>query len=109
MAHLHMELNNFLHEDPVMRTMQLKLLGSLSGPVQAPSSTANKLDAAIELLHLLEEAGFTTGAFDADDLFHLAIDEIRISAESLFNLLKPLRRREASERLLQTPGSLAPD
>ncbi|KAE8962181.1 hypothetical protein PR001_g29793 [Phytophthora rubi] len=44
----------------------------------------------MELLRLLEEAGFTAGAFAADDLFHLAIVEIMISTESLFNLLKPL-------------------
>ncbi|KAE8983061.1 hypothetical protein PR001_g23200 [Phytophthora rubi] len=90
MAYLCMELNNFLLEDPVMRIMELKLLGSLTGPVQAPSSTANKLDAAMELLRLLEKAGFTAGAFDVGDLFYFAIDEIRISTESLLNLLKPL-------------------
>ncbi|KAE9277776.1 hypothetical protein PF008_g28775 [Phytophthora fragariae] len=70
--------------------MELKLLGSLTGPVQAPSSTANKLDAAMELLRLLEKAGFIAGAFDVGDLFYFAVDEIRISTESLLNLLKPL-------------------
>ncbi|KAE8874841.1 hypothetical protein PF003_g41029 [Phytophthora fragariae] len=73
-----------------MRIMELKLLGSLTGPVQAPSSTANKLDAAMELLRLLEKLGFIAGAFDVGDLFYFAVDEIRISTESLLNLLKPL-------------------
>ncbi|KAE9282870.1 hypothetical protein PR003_g27290, partial [Phytophthora rubi] len=90
MAYLHAELNNFLREDPVMRTMHLKLLGSLAGPVQAPLSTKNKLDAAMDLLRLLKEAGITAGAFDADDLFHLEVDEIRIATAALFNLLKPM-------------------
>ncbi|KAE9268451.1 hypothetical protein PF008_g31118 [Phytophthora fragariae] len=104
MAYLRMELNNLLREDPVMRIMQLKLLGSLTGQVQAPSSIANKLDAVMELLRLLEEAGFTARAFAADDLFHLAIDEIMISTESLINLLKPLvGERPAAE----TPESTA--
>ncbi|KAE9275578.1 hypothetical protein PF001_g26516 [Phytophthora fragariae] len=90
MAYLRTDLNNFLLEGPVMQVMQLNLPGSLTGPVQTPSSTANKLYAVMELLCMLEEAGVTAGAFDADDLFNLAIDEIRISTESLFNLLKPL-------------------
>ncbi|KAE8968640.1 hypothetical protein PF011_g27105 [Phytophthora fragariae] len=90
MAYLHAELNNFLREDPVMRTMHLKLLGSLTGPVQAPLSTKNKLVAAVDLLRLLKEAGLTAGAFDADDLFHLEVDEIRVATAALFNLLKPM-------------------
>ncbi|KAE8888343.1 hypothetical protein PF003_g27570 [Phytophthora fragariae] len=90
MAYLHAELNNFLREDPVMRTVHLKLLGSLTGPVQASLSTKNKLDAAMDLLRLLKEAGITAGAFDADDLFHLEVDEIRIVTAALFNLLKPM-------------------
>ncbi|KAE9084753.1 hypothetical protein PF005_g25913 [Phytophthora fragariae] len=90
MAYLHAELNSFLREDPVMRTMHLKLLGSLTGPVQAPRSTKNKLDAAMDLLRLLKEAGITAGAFYADDLFHLEVDEIRVATAALFNLLKPL-------------------
>ncbi|KAE8969963.1 hypothetical protein PR001_g27056 [Phytophthora rubi] len=90
MAYLHAELNNFLREDSVMRTMHLKLLRSLTGPVQAPRSTNNKLDAAMDLLRLLKEAGITAGAFDADDLFHLEVDEIRVATAALFNLLKPM-------------------
>ncbi|KAE9064836.1 hypothetical protein PF006_g30597 [Phytophthora fragariae] len=90
MAYLHAELNNFLREDPVVRTMHLKLLGSLTGPVQAPLSTKNKLDAAMDLLRLLKEAGLTAGAFDADDLFHLEVDEIRVATAALFTLLKPM-------------------
>ncbi|KAE8991307.1 hypothetical protein PR002_g20894 [Phytophthora rubi] len=88
MVYLHAELKNFLREDPVTRTMHLKLLGSLTGPVQAPLATKNKLDAAMDLLRLLKEAGITAGAFDADDLFHLEVDEIRVATAALFNLLK---------------------
>jgi len=69
---------------------KLELIGSITGPVQAPSSTTNKIDAAMDLLRLLEEAGFIAGAFDADDLFRLELDAIRITAAALFNLLKPL-------------------
>ncbi|KAE9307875.1 hypothetical protein PF008_g21128 [Phytophthora fragariae] len=90
MAYLHAELNNFLREDPVMRIMHLKVVGSLTEPVQAPLSTKNKLDAAMDMLRLLKEAGITAGAFDADDLFHLEVDEIRIATAALFNLLKPM-------------------
>ncbi|KAE8882444.1 hypothetical protein PF005_g23950 [Phytophthora fragariae] len=68
--------------------MHLKLLGSLTGPVQAPLSTNNKLDAAVDLLHLLEEVGLTAGAVDADGLFYLEVDEIRIATATLFNLFK---------------------
>jgi hypothetical protein len=101
-AYRRTELKDFLHDNPVLRIMQLELIGSLTGPVQAPSSTTNKLDAAMDLLRLLEEVGFTAGAFDADDLFRLELDAIRITAAALFNLLKPLasgsgaRRRGAS-------------
>jgi hypothetical protein len=83
-------LKEFLHDNPVLRIMQLELIGSLTGPVQAPLSTTNKLDAVMDLLRLLEEAGFTAGAFDADDLFRLELDAIQITAAALFDLLKPL-------------------
>jgi hypothetical protein len=90
LAYKRTELTEFLRGNPVMRIMQLELIGSITGPVQAPSSTTNKLDAAMDLLRLLEDAGFTAGVFDAEDLFHLELDAIRISAAALFNLLKPL-------------------
>ncbi|KAE8908245.1 hypothetical protein PF005_g21988 [Phytophthora fragariae] len=96
MAYLHAELNNFLREDPVMRTMHLKLLGSLTGPVQAPLSTKNTLDAAMDLPRLLKEAGITAGAFDADDLFHLEVDEIRVATAALFKPAETYGRRAAS-------------
>ncbi|KAE8953050.1 hypothetical protein PR002_g32503 [Phytophthora rubi] len=44
----------------------------------------------MDLLRLLKEAGITAGAFDADDLFHLEVDEIRVATAALFNLLKPM-------------------
>jgi hypothetical protein len=90
MAYRRTELKDFLHDNPVLRIMQLELIGSLHGPVQPPSSTTNKLDAAMDLLRLLEEAGFTAGAFDADDLFRLEFDANQITAAALFNLSKPL-------------------
>ncbi|KAE8886923.1 hypothetical protein PF003_g28902 [Phytophthora fragariae] len=44
----------------------------------------------MDLLRLLKEAGLTAGAFDADDLFHLEVDEIRVATSALFNMLKPM-------------------
>jgi hypothetical protein len=48
-AYRRTELKDFLHDNPVLRIMQLELIGSLTGPVQAASSTTNKLDAAMNL------------------------------------------------------------
>jgi hypothetical protein len=67
---------------PVFTTASLAISPRRSAPVRGHSTT--------NLLRLLEEAGFTAGAFDADDLFRLELDAIRITAAALFNLLKPL-------------------
>ncbi|KAE9329877.1 hypothetical protein PR003_g15456, partial [Phytophthora rubi] len=63
------KLQAFLVEDSVMKIMQLKIVGTLQGPVTAPVVTTDKLDAIKMLMHLLKEAGIVQGAFEVNALF----------------------------------------
>ncbi|POM65325.1 Hypothetical protein PHPALM_18975 [Phytophthora palmivora] len=86
----HKELREFLDRDPVMRILRLKQVGDPREPVSAPIKTANKLEAVKDVLRLLKEAGMTTGAFDADDVFDLDLKVIQTATKDLFSKLKIL-------------------
>ncbi|POM70407.1 Hypothetical protein PHPALM_13162 [Phytophthora palmivora] len=86
----HKELREFLDRNPVMRILRLKQVGDPREPVSAPIKTANKLEAVKDLLRLLKEAGMTTGAFDADDVFDLDLKVIQTATKDLFSKLKIL-------------------
>ncbi|POM61339.1 hypothetical protein PHPALM_29660 [Phytophthora palmivora] len=86
----HKELREFLDRDPVMRILRLNQVGDPREPVSAPIKTANKLEAVKDLLRLLKEAGMTTGAFDADDVFDLDLKVIQTATKDLFSKLKIL-------------------
>ncbi|POM60972.1 hypothetical protein PHPALM_30089 [Phytophthora palmivora] len=86
----HKELREFLDRDPVMRILRLKQVGDPREPVSAPIKTANKLEAVKDSLRLLKEAGMTTGACDADDVFDLDLKVIQTATKDLFSKLKIL-------------------
>ncbi|POM58530.1 Hypothetical protein PHPALM_36810 [Phytophthora palmivora] len=71
----HKELRKFLDRGPVMRILRLKQVGDSREPVSAPIKT---------------EAGVTTGAFDADDVFDLDLKVIQTATKDLFSKLKIL-------------------
>ncbi|POM72149.1 LOW QUALITY PROTEIN: Hypothetical protein PHPALM_11187 [Phytophthora palmivora] len=73
-----------------MQILKLKQVGDRREPVSAPIKTANKLEAVKDLLRLLKEAGMTTGAFDADDVFDLDLKVIQAATKDLFSKLKIL-------------------
>ncbi|POM64367.1 Hypothetical protein PHPALM_20105 [Phytophthora palmivora] len=82
----HKELREFLDRG----ILRLKQVGDPREPVSAPIKTANKLEAVKDLLRLLKEAGMTTGAFDADDVFDLDLKVIQTATKDLFSKLKIL-------------------
>ncbi|EGZ18354.1 hypothetical protein PHYSODRAFT_261333 [Phytophthora sojae] len=89
-AYRRIVLQDFLRDHPVMQILQLQVPEGLTGPIQAPSLTMNKLEAATGLLRLAQEAGLAVGVFEAKDLFGLELDTIRLAAAALFNKLKPI-------------------
>jgi hypothetical protein len=76
--------------DPVLKLMRLKLIGNLRGPITAPSEPKDNLEAVKLLLHVLKEAGFTTGAFDASKLFDMKLGTIVKAIEGLVDKLAAL-------------------
>jgi hypothetical protein len=84
------ELQAQLTGDPVLKLMRLKLIGNLRGLITAPSEPKDKLEAVKLLLHVLKEAGFTTGAFDANKLFDMELGTIVKAIEGLVDKLAAL-------------------
>ncbi|OWY93404.1 hypothetical protein PHMEG_00037216 [Phytophthora megakarya] len=73
-----------------MRILKLKRFSNPKDPVTAPATLANKLDATMELIRLVREAGMIPGSFDADTLFDLDLDVIQATSRDLFQKLKIL-------------------
>ena len=84
------ELNKLLTDDPVLKKMKPKLIGSLRGPISAPKPTPNVLEALHRLINLLNEAGFTAGSFNAKTLLECNHDRVIAAGQSLFKVLSPL-------------------
>ncbi|GMF20116.1 unnamed protein product [Phytophthora fragariaefolia] len=85
------EMAAFMKEDPVIKIVRTKLIGSaLLSPVTTPPTMNNKLDAAKTMLHLLKEAGYAPRAFDAHELSDLELKTIVRSLQNLFDKLAPL-------------------
>ena len=84
------ELKCTLSDDPVLKMLRPKLIGSLSGPVSAPGKTTSLIDTVRALTQLLGEAGFTLGDFDADELFDFGQDRITDTTYLLLEKLIPL-------------------
>ncbi|KAG3050711.1 hypothetical protein PC121_g18237 [Phytophthora cactorum] len=95
-------LQELLGNDPVVRIVQLRQIGDPKGQVPAPPATSDKLEAVKILFQLLKDAGLATGAFDADDLFDLDINDIQLASSELYRRLKMSIGEEASVKQLQT-------
>ncbi|OWZ06015.1 LOW QUALITY PROTEIN: hypothetical protein PHMEG_00021791 [Phytophthora megakarya] len=86
----HKELRDFVDQDSVMRILKLKRFSDPKDPVTAPATLANTIDATVELIRLVREAGMIPGSFDADTLFDLELDVIQATSRDLFQKLKIL-------------------
>ncbi|KAE8952686.1 hypothetical protein PR001_g33182, partial [Phytophthora rubi] len=82
------ELQNFMTHSPIMRILQPTQIGDQTGPVTAPATADNKLEAIKILMNLLQEASLVAGAFDADDLFRPDLRIFQLSTKELFDKLK---------------------
>ncbi|KAE9263950.1 hypothetical protein PR003_g32969 [Phytophthora rubi] len=71
-----------------MRILQPTQIGDQTGPVTAPATADNKLEAIKILMNLLQEASLVAGAFDADDLFRPDLRILQLSTKELFDKLK---------------------
>ena len=68
----------------IIKTLNHKLIKSLRESVSAPSATGNKMKAIRRLIHLLQDAGFTSGVFDAHNLLDCGKDQVTFASRSLF-------------------------
>ncbi|CAI5729121.1 unnamed protein product [Peronospora effusa] len=83
-------LKDLLSSDPVLMILKPKLIGSLRRPISAPIPTPNQLEAIRRLMELLQNDGFTTGAFDAKVLLECDHDRVIQEGRSPFSKLVPL-------------------
>ncbi|KAE8951356.1 hypothetical protein PR001_g33758, partial [Phytophthora rubi] len=74
--------------NPILQILRPTQIGDQTGPVTAPVSTDNNLEAIKILMNLLWEAGLVAGAFDADDLFRPDLRMYQITTKELFDKLK---------------------
>ena len=84
------ELKKLLSSDPVLKTMKMKLTGSLRGTISTPKLTPNVLEAFRRLINLLPKLGFTSGTFDAQVLLECNHDRVIAAGKSLFKTYGPL-------------------
>ena len=61
-------LKQFLSNDPVLRILKPKMIGTIQGPIATSVIALNTLDGINGTIQLLNEAGFFAGSFDAREL-----------------------------------------
>ncbi|KAE9211223.1 hypothetical protein PF004_g15987 [Phytophthora fragariae] len=99
------ELQDFMTHNPIMQILRLTQIGDQTGPVTAPASTDNKLEAIKILMNLLWEAGLVAGTFDADDLFRPDLRIFQLSTKELFDKLKVI----VGEKVTDPSTTSSPD
>ena len=102
------ELKKLLSSDPVLKILKPTLIGSLTGPVSAPVTPSNQLEAIRSLMKLLEDAGYIAGSFDAQLLLECHHDQVIRAGKSLFEKLIPLTGECDCEDQAAPPGQSAP-
>ncbi|KAE8898261.1 hypothetical protein PF005_g19349 [Phytophthora fragariae] len=99
------ELQDFLTHNPIMQILQPTQIGGQTGPVTAPATANDKLEAIKILMNLLQEAGQVAGAFDAEDLFRPDLQIFQLSTKTLFDKLKVL----VGEKVTDPSSTSSPD
>ncbi|KAE8893726.1 hypothetical protein PF003_g22062 [Phytophthora fragariae] len=100
------ELQDFMTHNPIMQILRPTQIGDQTGPVTAPVSTDNKLEAIKILMNLLWEAGLVAGAFDADDLFRPDLRMYQMTTKELFDKLKVIvGEKETNPSTTSSPDS----
>ena len=67
------QLKTFLRKDPVMKTLKVKMLGRVHGPINPLPVTATDLETMKAIINLLREVGMIVGNFKAETLFDLGL------------------------------------
>ncbi|KAE9357450.1 hypothetical protein PR003_g1776 [Phytophthora rubi] len=99
------ELQDFMTQNPLKRILQPTQIGDQTGPVTAPVTANDKLEANKILMNLLQEAGLVAGAFDAEDLFRPDLRFFQLSTKMLFDKLKVL----VGEKVTDPSTTSSPD
>ena len=58
-----------MSNDPVLRILKPKMIGTIQGHISTPVIASNTLDGINGIIQLLNEAGSVAGTFDAKELF----------------------------------------
>uniref|UniRef100_A0AAV1UXT8 Uncharacterized protein n=1 Tax=Peronospora matthiolae TaxID=2874970 RepID=A0AAV1UXT8_9STRA len=83
-------MKKLLSSDPVLKTINPKLIELLHRPITAPKPTHTVLEALRSLINLLTEARFTEGKFNVQTLQECNHDRVIAAGQSLFKTLSPL-------------------
>ena len=102
------ELEKLLSSNPVLNILKPTLIGSLTGPVSAPVTPSNQLEAIRSLMKLLEDAGYIAGSFDAQLLLECHHDKVIRAGKLLFEKLIPLTGECDCEDQAAPPDQSAP-
>ncbi|CAI5716890.1 unnamed protein product [Peronospora effusa] len=84
------KLKKFLRKDPVMKTLKVKLLDQVQGPITALPTTITDLEVLKAVMNLLHEAGMDAGNFTAETLFDFGFETSKKTLVTLHGHLKTL-------------------
>ena len=84
------KLDALLISDPVMRVLEIRLLGQRTGPMSPRPRLRTVADAITALITLLREANMVVKRLEPDDIFTLEINRITTSLERLHKHLRIL-------------------
>ena len=69
-------LKNLLSSDPVLRTLNSKLIGEIQGLIFRTKVATNAVEGISAIIQLLQDAGYVAGAFDANGLLECDQDQV---------------------------------
>ncbi|CAH0494039.1 unnamed protein product [Peronospora farinosa] len=89
-AYYQSKLKSFLRKDPVMKTLKVKLLDQVHGPITALPIATTDLEVLKALINLLHEAGMAAGNFTAETLFDFGFETLKKTLIALHGHIKAL-------------------
>lgn len=84
------QLKIFLRKDPVMKTLKVKMLGRVHGPISPLPFTTTDLETTKAILNLLRKVGMIVGNFKAETLFDFGFEALNDTLTALHKYLKAL-------------------
>ncbi|CAI5716688.1 unnamed protein product [Peronospora effusa] len=89
-AYHNLKLKAFLESDPVAKSLEIQLLGQLTGPVSTLSQLQTVTDAITALFTLLRDSNKVAGRIDPDNLLFLGFDRIPTTLAKIYKRMSIL-------------------